>query len=593
MPAIQPSIESPIPPLTAAGRSSEVLTGQPSEVIFTRIDEVRNWSRKNSLWPLPLGISCCAIEMMAMVAPKFDVSRFGAEVLRFSPRQSDLLIVAGTLTYKMANAVRRLYEQMPEPKWVIAMGTCLCTGGMFDSYPVVQGLDKVVPVDVYVPGCPPRPEGLIYAIQKVQEKVDKSRGNGIIDHPAPKDETLHVPLPKVRQIKPTEGENIMVLNMGPSHPATHGVLRLILELDGERVVRCVPDLGYLHRGFEKLGENRTYTQFVPYTDRLDYLAPLSNNVAYILAVEKLLGIEATPRAQYIRTICCELARISAHLLGIGTHLLDLGAMSVFFLTFREREELYTIYEKITGTRMTTSYTRAGGVERDITPDAEALIRKFVKEFPAKIDELDRLVTGNKVFIQRARGVGVLTKEEAIGFALTGPNIRASGVPYDLRRARPYMVYNELDFEVPIAYDGDAFARYLVRVEEMRQSIHILRQCLEKMPEGEIMADLPEFALPKRDRVYAEMEALIHHFKIASEGFHAEEGMEVYHAIENPKGELGFGLIGSGGPIPYRLRIRSPSYINLQALPFMVKGRLLSDVITCIGSLDIVLGEIDR
>ncbi|MBI2061430.1 MAG: NADH dehydrogenase (quinone) subunit D [Nitrospirae bacterium] len=571
----------------------EVMTGQPSEVILTRLDEVRNWGRKNSLWPLPIGISCCAIEMMGMLAPKFDVSRFGAEVLRFSPRQSDLMIVAGTLTYKMANAVRQLYEQMPEPKWVVAMGTCLCTGGMFDSYPVVQGLDKVVPVDIYVPGCPPRPEGLIYAIQKIQDKVSKSNGQGLVEKLPPKDESIKVPLPGLRQIEPREGDNIMILNMGPSHPATHGVLRLILELDGERVLRCIPDLGYLHRGFEKLAENRTHTQFVTYTDRLDYLAPLSNNVAYILAVEKLLGVEAPPRAQYIRTICCELARISAHLLGIGTHLLDLGALSVFFLTFRDREELYTIFEKITGTRMTTSYTRAGGVERDLTPEAEALIRKFLAEFPAKIDELDRLVTGNKVFLERARDVGVISKEEAVAYSLTGPNLRGSGVPYDLRRAKPYLVYNDLDFEVPIAYEGDAFSRYLVRVEEMRQSLQIVRQCLEKLPQGEYMADIPNVTLPKRDRVYAEMEALIHHFKIASEGYHGPEGIEVYHGIENPKGELGFGIIGSGGAIPYRLRIRSPSYINLQILPKMVEGRLLSDVITCIGSLDIVLGEIDR
>jgi NADH-quinone oxidoreductase subunit B len=316
-------------------------------IITTRLEEVINWGRANSLWPMPMGISCCAIEMMATVGPKFDMARFGSEVLRFSPRQADLMIVAGTLTYKMAPVVRRVYDQMMEPKWVMAMGTCLCTGGMFDSYPVVQGLDQILPVDVYIPGCPPRPEAVLQALFTIQKKIKRSPGIKPISRA---EEPSRVAFPSIATPIEKKHKDTLILNMGPQHPSTHGVLRLILEIDGETVIQCIPDIGYLHRGFEKIAENKRYHQFIPYTDRLDYLAPLSNNVSYAMAVEKLLNIELPKRGQYIRVIASELARISAHLLSLGTYALDVGAGTVFFHTFDEREKIYDLIEKLAGHR---------------------------------------------------------------------------------------------------------------------------------------------------------------------------------------------------------------------------------------------------
>jgi NADH-quinone oxidoreductase subunit D len=384
----------------------------------------------------------------------------------------------------------------------------------------------------------------------------------------------------------------MVLNMGPSHPATHGVLRLILEMDGEVITKAEPDVGFLHRGDEKIAENMHYNQFVPYTDRLDYLAPLANNVAYALAVEKLMGWEVPERGRAIRVICCELARISAHMLGVGVFAMDVGAMTVFLYTFTEREKIYNLCEQLTGARFTTSYTRVGGQVRDLPDGFAGAVRKFLDELEPVIDEVDKLLTRNAIFMARTQNLGVITKQEAIDWGITGPNLRGSGVEHDLRKAKPYLDYDRYDFDIPIGTTGDCFDRYLVRMEEMRQSVRILRQVFEKLPGGPINVTDQKGYLPKKEGVLMKMEELIHHFIIATQGIDAPAG-EVYFGAENPKGELGFYIHSKGGGVPYRLKIRSPSFINLSILSKMLPGHLLSDVPSVLGSLDFVMGECDR
>ena len=384
----------------------------------------------------------------------------------------------------------------------------------------------------------------------------------------------------------------MVINMGPSHPSTHGVLRLVVTLDGETVTAVRPYVGYLHRGMEKIAEGMTYTQFIPYTDRLDYLAPLSNNVAYIMAVEKLMGITVPPRAQVIRVMCCEIARISAHLLWLGTGALDLGAATVFFHSFRERETLYNIIESLTGARLTTSYPRVGGLALDLPEGWTTQVRQFVDSFPKALDELDDLLTGNQIWMKRTQGIGVISADHAIGLGMTGPNLRGSGVAYDVRRAEPYLGYEQYDFDVPVGSTGDVYDRYLVRMEEMRQSTRILDQTLRRLPDGPINIDDPKIVLPPKDRVLRKMEELIQQFMIVTEGFKAPEG-EIYHAIEAPKGELGFFIRSEGDKSPYRLHIRSPSFISLQGIEAMAVGSLVSDLVAVIASLDPVMGEVDR
>jgi len=397
-----------------------------------------------------------------------------------------------------------------------------------------------------------------------------------------------------------EGEK-MVLNMGPSHPSTHGVLRIVLELDGEIITRAIPDVGYLHRGDEKIAENMTYTQFIPYTDRLDYLAPLANNVAYALAVEKLLGIETKlpPRCQYIRVICCELARISSHLLGLGAYAMDVGALTVFMHTFTDREKVYNLAEALTGARFTTSYTRIGGVSRDTPPGWIAAVRKFCDEVVVNFNESETLLTRNRIFVDRTRDVGVISKEDAIDYALTGPNLRASGVDYDVRKAKPYLIYDQLEFEVPIGSVGDCYDRYLVRMEEMRQSVRLVRQCLDRIPGGAdnegrepVNVQDGKVVLPPKAKVMTSMEELIHHFLNVTQGVNAPPG-EVYFGAENPKGELGFYINSRGGGTPYRLKIRAPSFVNLSILPHVLPGHMISDVASILGSFDFVMGECDR
>jgi NADH-quinone oxidoreductase subunit D len=385
----------------------------------------------------------------------------------------------------------------------------------------------------------------------------------------------------------------MVLNMGPQHPSTHGVLRVVLEIDGEKVVVARPDIGYLHTGIEKSCEAKTYSQAITLTDRIDYLAPLSNNLCYCLAVEKLLNLEAPKRAQYVRVLLTELTRIASHLVWLGTHAIDLGAMSVFLYCFREREEIMKIFEMVSGQRMMTSYFRIGGLA--LEPPAGWLdgVSTFAEAFPSHLAEYEDLLTENRIWQIRTKGIGYLKPEDAIAMGVSGPALRAAGVPYDVRKFFPYSSYEEFEFDVPTHRDSDCYARYLVRIAEMRESLKIVRQAMNKIPgEGPIRAEAPGIIPPQREKMKTEMEALIYHFKIFTEGFSPPAG-EVCQSIESPRGELGFYVASDGSPKPLRVKVRAPSFANLQALPLLVTGRLMADVVACIGTLDIVLGEIDR
>lgn len=394
----------------------------------------------------------------------------------------------------------------------------------------------------------------------------------------------------------TETEDIlgekMVLNMGPSHPATHGVLRLVLELDGEIVTKCDPDVGYLHRGDEKIAESMHYNQFVPYTDRLDYLAPLANNVAYACAVEKLMDWQLPPRGQAVRVICCELSRIASHMLGVGVCAMDVGAMTVFLYTFTEREKVYNLCEQLTGARFTTSYTRVGGQIRDMPEGFIPQLEKFLDECSKSIDEISSLLDRNKIYLKRMCDIGTISAEDAISWGLTGPNLRGSGIVRDLRKDSPYLGYEQYDFDIPVGENGDSYDRYLVRMEEMRQSVRIIRQVLASLPDGPVNIADSKNMLPAKEKTLTSMEELIHHFIVATQGIDAPEG-EVYFAAENPKGELGFYIHSKGGGVPHRLKIRSPSFVNLSILAHMMPGHMVSDVPAILGSLDFVMGECDR
>jgi NADH-quinone oxidoreductase subunit D len=391
----------------------------------------------------------------------------------------------------------------------------------------------------------------------------------------------------------TGAAHTMVLNMGPQHPSTHGVLRVVLELDGEIVVKARPVIGYLHTGIEKNMEAKTYSQAITMTDRIDYLAPLSNNLCYCLAVEKILGIEIPKRAQYIRVLLTEMTRIASHLVWLGTHAIDLGAMSVFLYTFREREEIMKIFEYVSGQRMMTSYFRIGGIALEPPPNWLDHVRREIDSLPAHIDEYEGLLTNNRIWLGRTKGVGIISAEDAIAMGASGPMLRGSGVPYDVRRAFPYSSYEEFDFDIQTQTAGDCFARYQVRVAEIRESIKIVRQAMEKVPaEGPIRATAPGIIPPSREEMKASIEGLIYHFKIYTEGFAPPPG-EVYQAIESPRGELGFFVASDGSSHPYRVKVRAPSFINLQTLPKLCEGRLIADVVACIGTTDIVLGEVDR
>lgn len=385
----------------------------------------------------------------------------------------------------------------------------------------------------------------------------------------------------------------MTLNIGPQHPATHGVLRAVVKLDGELVEKCVLDIGYLHRGLEKLAEAKTYQEFMVYTDRMDYLAPYSNNVAWCLAVEKLASIEVPERAQWIRMIGCELARISSHLLWMGVGLMDAGAVSVFLWAFQAREDIYNIFDEMAGARLTVSHSRIGGVANDLTPETFRLLRDFVDRYPAIISDWQKLLSRNRIWMDRNVGIGVLTAEEVVTLGMRGPNLRASGVAHDIRRFEPYLKYADVDFNIPIRTEGDSYARYLLRMEEMHESIKIIRQCLDRIPEGPIRNDNAKKAYPSKNEVYYSMEGMIHDFMYTDNGVCPPRGAQSYHAIEAPKGELGFYFISDGTGHPYRMKINAPSFANLQALEYMMEGANIGDTVILIGTVDPVMGESDK
>jgi NADH-quinone oxidoreductase subunit D len=396
------------------------------------------------------------------------------------------------------------------------------------------------------------------------------------------------------QVREGALDSNITVSMGPQHPSTHGVLRLEIVLDGETVISTIPDIGYLHTGMEKIMETKKYQQNITITDRMDYLNPMGNNLGYVMCVEKLLDIvdDIPPRAQTIRVMLTELQRIASHMVWLGTHALDIGAMSMFFYCFREREKILNIFEAVCGGRMTVSFFRVGGLPYDIPDFVPKMIKEFCDGFPQAIDEYNNLLTGNHIFQNRTRGVGIISAEEAINWGLTGPSLRGSGIDYDVRRYYPYCGYETYDFDVPIEKNGDVFSRFMVRMRELRESLKIVRQTLDRLKPGPVKADTPKICLPDREVMLQQMDALIHHFLLAGLGFVVPPG-EAYHLIEGSKGELGYYIVSDGSEKPYRIHVRGPSFVNLQALPVMAQGEMLADVVAIIGSLDIVLGEIDR
>ncbi|HKY06283.1 MAG TPA: NADH dehydrogenase (quinone) subunit D [Blastocatellia bacterium] len=762
-------------------------------ILTTKVSEISNWARKNSLWPMPFGTACCAIEFMATVSAHYDLARFGAEVVRFSPRQSDLMMVMGTIVDKMVPVLKKIYDQMPEPKWVISMGACATSGGFYRAYHVVQGIDEFLPVDVYIPGCPPTPEAVIQAVLMIQGIIEQEReidadaraeirerlkkeitesapkplliaeqqsreamrlvqitrepaapenpivaavknryGDQILDvddfrgdlaitlrpdritdicrtlkeDPATKldllssvtgldysgypDKTpderfnavyhlysidhghrvrLKVPLaesnPEIDSVTPvwrtanwweretfdmfgirfrnhpdlrrilcheefqghalrkdhdpggrtplsrdynlpieyrTEWDEAekrdrisgepTIINIGPSHPATHGTLRIVARLDGEKITDADVEIGYLHRCFEKMAETHQWNQVIPYTDRLNYMSSFLNNVGYAEAVEKLLGVEVPKRVQYIRVILGELSRIMDHMVCISTALVDLGAITNFWYAFESREEIYDLLEMTAGVRMMVSYVRVGGLSADLPKDFIPRCREVLTRLPRYINDLDKLNTNNRIFKNRAMGVSAISAKDAIGYGVTGPVLRAAGVPYDIRQNHPYSSYGDFDFEVPVGNRGDVYDRYLVRMEEMRQSLRIINQALENLPEGPYQLDDRRVTLPPKQGVYTNIEDLMNHFKLVMHGIQPPPG-EVYGYTEGGNGELGFYIVSDGSMRPWRCHARGPCFPIFSAYPAMIEGQLVGDAIAALGSLNIVAGELDR
>ncbi len=783
--------------------------------LLKRADLLINWARKNSLWPMFFGLSCCFVEEATAFTARYDLARFGAEVLRPSPRQADLLIISGTVFKKIAPVVLRLYEQMAEPRWVISMGSCANCGGMYDAYSVVQGVDQILPVDVYIPGCPPRPEAVLKGLVVLQEKIVREerparkvfhlqggtqgtrtpvrvdgltksrdpRGPGMAGStirgsaasppgffesrcdlmwspPAPRitldedqqalaadlsqrfggalrlvpqssdiptfetstgrlkevlrylktearprfrrlddltavDESarrhptanadfslvyhllsfepadrvrLKVPLrgeaphsPTVTDIWPSanwyerevfdlmgvrfdghpnlrrllmphdwQGHPLrksypgratemapytridavrnqpldaglfvneksgqrLLLNVGPHHVSTHGLLRYILDLDGEEIVGLDMDIGYHHRAAEKIAERQTWHQFIPYTDRVDYLAGAANNLPYVLAVETLAGITVPERAQVIRVLVSELFRLSNHLVWFATFAHDLGAMGPNFYAFREREMILDIVESITGGRLHPSWFRIGGVAADLPAGWRAPLDAFVRIFPKRLREYETLTTRNPIFRARTEGIGRISLDDALDWGVSGPNLRACGLAWDLRKQMPYSGYENFNFEIPTASEGDCYARYRVRLEEMRQSLRIIAQAAALMPAGRHVTDDYRYAIPRRADMLHDIESLIHHFVTVTRGPRIPRG-EAYAACEIPRGEQGYYVVSDGLGYPYRLHIRSPGFANVQVMPLLAVGGSIADLIAIIGSLDYILPDIDR
>ncbi len=428
------------------------------------------------------------------------------------------------------------------------------------------------------------------AVREPDQQIKESPGSVV----SAQDTQMDITLDQLRQLvspRALSGET-MLMNMGPQHPSTHGVLRLLLELDGETVVSCVPDIGFLHTGIEKTAEIKTYTQGIVLTDRIDYLAPLICNLAYVGAVEKLADVDVPLRAQYIRVILAELTRMSSHLVWLGTHALDIGAMSMFLYSFREREMLLDIFEMVSGARMMTSYFRVGGLWRDIPDQFADAVRQVLKLLPQRLLEYEKILKENPIWRERTVGVGVISQADAIAWGMSGPSLRGSGVNYDVRKAMPYSSYDHFDFSVPLGTHGDVYDRYRCRMEEMTQSLKIIEQALNKLPDGPVITDNRKIAPPPKHEIAYSMESLIHHFKLWTEGFRVPVG-EVYHAVESGKGEFGVFISSDGSPKPRRIHFRAPSFYNLQALPQMSKGALIADIVGIVGSIDIVLGEVDR